>query len=57
MSNFSSACSAVTAVKAVMSQATLRMIYFSYVQSIMTYSIIIRGNLPYGIHIFMIKKE
>ena len=35
----------------------LRMIYFSYVHSIMTYGIIFWGNSPYSINIFRIPKK
>jgi hypothetical protein len=40
-----------------MSQEILKMIYFSYVHSIMTYGIIFWGNLPYSINIFRIQKR
>jgi hypothetical protein len=42
------ACYAVGAVKSFMLQETLRMIYFSYVNSIMTYGIIYCGNSSYS---------
>ena len=57
MPNLSSACSSVGTVKAVMTQTTLRMLYLSYVQFVMTHGINICGNLPYNIHIFMLKKK
>jgi hypothetical protein len=50
----SSACYAVRIVKDLMSQKTLRMIYFSYVHSVITYDIIFWGNSPYSINIFKI---
>jgi len=40
MSKLSSACYAIKTVKAMMSQDTLRMIYFFFVHSIMTYNIL-----------------
>jgi hypothetical protein len=43
-SKLSSACHAVRNVKAIMSQETLRMIYFPYLRSIMTYGIIFFGG-------------
>jgi hypothetical protein len=46
MSKLSSACYAIRAIKPYMSQETLRMIYFSYFHSVMTYSIIFWGNSP-----------
>jgi hypothetical protein len=39
-----------------MSQETLRMVYFVYIQSIMSYGIIFWGNLPYSEKIFKIQK-
>ena len=52
MSKLSNACYAIRAVKSFMSHKTLRMIYFSYVHSIMTYSIIFGGNSTYSSNIF-----
>jgi len=46
MYKLSSACCAVRNVKAVMSQETLRMIYLSYIHSIITYGIIFWSSLP-----------
>jgi hypothetical protein len=40
ISRLNSACHAIRAVKAVMSRKALRMLYFSYVHSIITYGII-----------------
>ena len=42
-SKLSSACHAVRNVRAIMSQETLRVIYFSYLRSIVTHSIIFEG--------------
>jgi hypothetical protein len=52
-----SAFFATRTVKSVMSQDALRMIYFSYVHSIMTYGIILWGNSPHSIKTFRIKKK
>ena len=40
-----------------MSQETLRMVYFAYIYSIMSYGIIFWGNQPYSDKIFKIKKR
>jgi hypothetical protein len=53
----SSACYAVQTVKDLMSQDTLRMIYFSYMHSIIIYGIIFWGNLPCSINILRIQKR
>jgi hypothetical protein len=57
MSKLSSACYAVRTVIAVMSQKTVRMIYFSDIHSVVTYGIILGGNSPYIINIFRIQKR
>jgi hypothetical protein len=56
MSKLSSACYVIRAVKPYMTQETLRMIYFSYVHSVMAYGIIFWGNFPHSIHIFRLQK-
>jgi len=40
-----------------MSLETLRMVYFAYIHSIISYGIILGGNQPYGDKIFKIKKR
>jgi len=40
-----------------MSQETLRMVYLSYIHSIMNYGIILGGNQPYSEKIFKIQKR
>jgi hypothetical protein len=40
-----------------MSQETLRMVYFAYIHSIMSYGIIFGGNQPYSEKIFKIQKR
>jgi hypothetical protein len=57
ISKLNSACCAVRTVKSIMSQKALRIIYFSYVHSIIIYGIIFWGNSPYSIKIFRIQKK
>ena len=57
VTKLSSACYAIRTVKDFMSQETLKMIYFSYVHSIIAYGIIFWGNSPYSINIFRIQKR
>jgi hypothetical protein len=56
MSKLSSASYAIRAVKSLMTQESLRIIYFSYFHSVMTYGIIFWGNTSYGSYIFEIQK-
>jgi hypothetical protein len=56
MSKLSSACYVIRAVKPYVTQETLRMIYFSYVHSVMTDGIIFWGN-SHSIHIFRLQKR
>ena len=53
----SSACYAIRVITPFMSETTLRMIYYSYVHSIMTYGIIFWGNLPLNNVIFKAQKR
>jgi hypothetical protein len=55
MSKLGSACYAIRAVKLYMAQGTLRMIYFSYFHSVMTYGLVFWGNSLHSIHIFRIR--
>jgi hypothetical protein len=57
VTNLSSSCFIMRTIKPIMSQKSLRMIYFAYVHSIMTYGIIFWGNSPYSIKIFRIQKK
>lgn len=57
MSKLSKACYTIFAVKSVMSQVTLRMIYFPYIHSVMTCGIILGEISSYSSNIFKIKKE
>ena len=52
-----SACYAIRAVNATLSRKALRMLYFSYVHSIISYGTIFWHNTPNGIKIFRIKKS
>jgi hypothetical protein len=56
VTKLSSACYAVRFIKDLMSQKTLRMIYFSYLHSFMIYGVIFWGNSPHSINIFRIQK-
>jgi hypothetical protein len=57
MSKLSSACYAIRAVKSLMTQESLRIIYFSCFHSVMTYGIIFWGNFSYCSNIFKIGKR
>ena len=46
----------IRSVKSILPQETLRMVYFSYIQSIITYSIIFSGNSPPSIKYSELKK-
>jgi hypothetical protein len=57
ISKLSSACYVIRSLRAVVSKNTIRMIYFSYVHSIITYGIIFWGKTPNGIKIFKMQKK
>jgi hypothetical protein len=57
LSRLSSACYAIKVITPLMSEDTLKMIYHSYVHSIITYGIIFWGNLPHNTDIFKIQKR
>jgi len=44
-------------IQAIMSLETLRMVYFAYIHSIISYGIIFGGNQPYSDKIFKIQKR
>ena len=44
-------------IQGMMSQETIRMVYFAYVHSVMSYGIIFGGNQPHSEEIFKIKKR
>ena len=57
MSKLNTACFVIGMIQAMMSQETLRMVYFAYVHSIMSYGIIFWGNQPHSEKIFKIQKR
>ena len=57
MSKMNTACFIIKKIQAIMSPETLRMVYFAYVHSIMSYGIILGGNQPYSEKIFKIQKR
>jgi hypothetical protein len=57
MSKLNTACFIIRSLQAIMSTETLRMVYFAYVHSIMSYKIIFWGNQPYSEKIFKIQKR
>ena len=56
-SKLNKACYAIRMLKPLISQNTLRMIYFSYVHSVMWYGIIFWGNSHHSINTFKSKKR
>jgi len=57
LSRLSLACYAVKVITPLMSEDTLKMIYHSYVHSIITYGIIFWGNSSHNTDIFKIQKQ
>ena len=57
MLRLSSACYAIRVITPLMTEDILKMIYYSYVHSIITYGIIFWGNSPHSTHIFKIQKR
>jgi len=57
MSKLNTACFVIGMAQAIMSPETLRMVYFAYIQLVMSYGIIKGGNQPYSDKIFKIKKR
>jgi len=57
MSILNSACFVIQTIQAIMSQETLRMVYFAYVHSIMSYGIILGGNQPHSEKILKIQTK
>jgi hypothetical protein len=51
------ACYAVRAIKPLMSQESMKMIYYPYVHSLLLYGIIFWGNAPHNENIFKIQKR
>jgi hypothetical protein len=52
MSKLNTACFVIRSLQAIMSTETLRMVYFAYVHSVMSYGIILGGNQRYSEKIF-----
>jgi len=57
LSRLSLACYAIKIITPLMSEDILKMIYYSYVHSIITYGIILGGNSPHITDIFKIQKQ
>jgi hypothetical protein len=57
ISRLNSVCYAIRAVKAVLSREALRMLCFSYVHSVVSYSIIFWGHTLLSIKIFRMQKK
>jgi hypothetical protein len=53
----SSTCLLIRNIKPIMSIITLKNVYYSYFHSVMTYSLIYWGNLPYADNIFKMQKR
>jgi len=56
VSKLNTACFVIRTIQAIMSLETLRMVYFAYIHSVISYRIIFWGNQPYSDKIFKIKK-
>jgi len=57
MSKLNTAYFVILMLQAIMSTETLKMVYFAYVHSIISYRIILGGNQPYSKKIFKIQKR
>jgi hypothetical protein len=57
MSKLNKACFEIRTIHAIMSPETLRMVYFTYIHSVVSYGIIFGGNQPYSDKIFKIQKR
>jgi hypothetical protein len=57
MSKLNTACFVIQTIQAIMSTETLRMVYFAYIHSIISFGIIFGGNKPYSEKIFKLQKE
>jgi len=57
MSKLNTACFVIQTIPGMMSQETLRMVYFAFVHSVMSYGIILGGNQPHSEKIFKIQKR
>jgi hypothetical protein len=50
-------CFAIRTVNALLSREALKIIYFAYVHSLLTYGVIFWGNSAYSVKIFRIRKK
>jgi len=57
ISKLNTACFVIRTIQAIMYLETLRIVYFAYIHSIISYRIIFWGNQPYSDKIFKIKKR
>jgi len=57
MSKLNTVCFVIRIIQAMMSQETLRMVFFAYVHSVMNYGIIFWGNQTHSGKIFRIQKR
>ena len=57
MFKLNTACFVIRTIQAIMSPETLRIVYFAYIHSIMSYGIVFWGNQPYSNKIFKIQKR
>jgi len=57
MSKWNTACFSIWRIQAIMSQETLKIIYFACIHLVMNYGIILGGNQPYSEKIFKIQKR
>ena len=55
--NLGSACYAIRIVTPLMTENTLRMIYFAYVHSLLSYVILLWGNSPHSLSGFKMQKR
>jgi hypothetical protein len=57
IAKLNSACFAIRTVKSLLLKDALKMLYFSYIHSVISYGIIFWSNSPYSIKIFKIQKK
>ena len=57
VSKMCSACYALQNIKSVVTQDTLKMIYFAHIHSLLSYGIILWGNSSYAKKVFIIQKK
>jgi len=57
MSKLNTTCFVIRTIQDIMSPETLRMVYFAYIHSVMSYGIILGGNQPYSDKIFKIQER